>query len=203
MQSVCNPIPANLHHISRGTQLLIKTVFIGLSFWEFLDSNLPLPHQKYMQFQYRPWCPSLKGIRASTELFINNIFLWWLPHFSAFGLPNYNTQKRYIQFQWLPSHLSQLPNLTLLLPFPPSQPHYSPTFPTFPNSPPLHLQLKHSKIITLELLSPHWFLREGSQYQNWKAKSLFSPPGRRSQTTGFEIWFARYYTTEICSVWVT
>ena len=37
--------------------------------------NLPRPHQKYMQFQYRPWSSSLNGIKASTELFIKNFFL--------------------------------------------------------------------------------------------------------------------------------
>ena len=101
------------------------------------------------------------------------------------------------------SHLSHLPNFTNFPPFPSSEPHHSPTFPIFPNSPPSHLQLKHFKIITLGLLSPYCFLREGSQYQSWKAKSSFSPPGKRSQTTGFEIWFTSHYTTEICSVWVT
>ena len=61
------------------------------------------------------------------------------------------------------SHLSQLPNLTNFPPFTPSQPHHPPTFPTFPTSPPSHLKLKHSKMITLGLLSLHWFLRESSQ----------------------------------------
>ena len=76
-----------------------------------------------------------------------------------------------------PSHLFHLPNVTLLPPFQFSQPHYPPTFPfsqlhyppTFPRFPTLpssnlshllnlttsHIQLKHSKITSLGLLSPH------------------------------------------------
>ena len=61
------------------------------------------------------------------------------------------------------SHLSQLPNLTNFPPFRPSQPHtLLPFLPSQPH-PPSHLKLKHSKMITLGLLSLHWFLREGSQ----------------------------------------
>ena len=108
-----------------------------------------------------------------------------------------------------PHHLSQIPNFITLRPYPtsyltnfptsptchipPFEAHHLPTFLTFPNSPPSHLQLKHFKIIALGLPSPPWFLREGSQYQNWKAKSLFSPPRKQSQTTGFELWFAKLH----------
>ena len=196
------------------------------------NSNLPLLPQRYMQFQYRPWCSSFKGIRALTELLIRN-FYWRSSHFSAFEIPNYNPQKvhaipvaitscffvffppfqprnlptfpnfpispfshlspTFPKFPTSPhSHLSQMSNLTTLLPFPTSQTHH-----------PSIYKLKNSKITTLGLLSPHWFLREGSQYQNWRAKSLFSPPGKRSKTTGFEHWFTIHCTTKICSMWVT
>ena len=180
-----------------------------------------------MQFQYRPWCSSFKGIRALTELLIKN-FYWRSPHFSAFEIPNYNPQKVHaipvaitscffvffppFQPHNLPtfpnfpispfSHLSQIPNLTTL-PFSNVQPHHPPTFPNFQTHHPSIYKLKHSKITTLGLLSPHWFLKEVSQYQNWRAKSLFSSPGKRSKTTGFEHWFTIHCTTKICSMWVT
>ena len=131
------------------------------------NSNLPLLPQRYMQFQYRPWCSSFKGIRALTELLIKN-FYWRSPHFSAFEIPNYNPQKVHaipvaitscffvffppFQPHNLPtfpnfpispfSHLSQIPNLTTLPPFSNVQPHHPPTFPNFSNSPPFHLQVK-------------------------------------------------------------
>ena len=84
-----------------------------------------------------------------------------------------------------PSHPPPFPHLlklTNLSPFPHCQPHHPPTF---PNSPPSHL-FNPSNLTTLPptikalqnnirlSLSPHWFLREGSQYQNWKANS-YSP----------------------------
>ena len=137
-------------------------------FRKFPHFNPPLSLQRYMQFQYRPWCSSLKRIRASTEFFIKNFSLWWSLLFSTFGLPNYNPQKRYMQFQWqfhsaslFPSHH---PNLTTFPPFPNSQLHHSPTLPnflphqlphltnlphpTFWSSPPSYLS-HHPKLTTL------------------------------------------------------
>ena len=42
----------------------------------------------------RPWYPSFKGIRASTDLFIKNFFFWWSLHFFAFKSPNKNLPKK-------------------------------------------------------------------------------------------------------------
>ena len=117
-----------------------KIFFFGDKLIFLPQSNPPLPPQKYMHFQYRPWCFPLKGIRVSTELFIKNFFLWWSPHQRNFrttilqkgtcnsngnsilplcSLPTFPTSPH--------SHLSQVPNLTTLLPFPNSQTHYPPS----------------------------------------------------------------------------
>ena len=202
-------------------------------FWNFPHFNPPLPLQRYMQFQYRPWCSSLKRIRASTEFFIKNFSLWWSLLFSTFGLPNYNPQERYMQFQWqfhpaslFPSHH---PNLTTFPPFPNSQLHHSQTLPNFPphqlphltnlphptfwSSPPSyfsHLSKLTTLSSTIKALQNNnirpslstLVLREGSQYQNWKAKSLFSSPRKQSQTTGFELWFAKLHHWNMF-MWVT
>ena len=65
-------------------------------------------------------------------------------------------------------------------------PHHPLTFPTFPTSPASHLShLSHLATLpptmialqnnnTRSSLSPHWFLRGGSPYQNLKANS-YSP----------------------------
>ena len=126
-------------------------------FWSLIFSitlQPPLSPQRYMQFQYKPWCSPLKRIRSSTELFIKNFFLWCSPHLSWFKLLNYNPLKRYMQFQWqfhpaslFPSHLPNLttfrpfqpPNLTTLPPFPYIQPHQLSTLPIFSTCPPSNL----------------------------------------------------------------
>ena len=46
----------------------------------------------------RPWCSSLNGIRASTELFINNFFNGH-PIFPHLNFPATIPSKRYMQFQ--------------------------------------------------------------------------------------------------------
>ena len=101
--------------VSRGTHLLIKTVSIGPSHDEILDSPC-VPH---------PWIKP-------------------------------GTQKMKFQPALHNTVCSKIP-------------------------PPIHWQLEHSKIQKQQnqafCLCPHWFLTEGSQYQNWKANLCFALPG--------------------------
>ena len=76
----------------------------------------------------------------------------------------------------LPSNLSQVSNLTILQPFPPSQPHHLP-----------HTIKALQNNIVRSCLSPHCFLRGGSQYQNWKANSYFPIHGKWSWTARFKL----------------
>ena len=74
-----------------------------------------------------------------------------------------------------------------------TMPHHPPAFATFPTSPSSHLQLKHSKITTLGLLSLSTLvLKRRFAISELKSKFIFSPPRKWSWTAGPELWFANY-----------
>ena len=140
--------------------------------------------------------------------------------FFALELPNYNSPKRYMQFQWQFHPVFLFPWLTYetkrwnfgltLHPHPwiKSGTFHLPTLhpPTFPTTTTCHFS--HLPNLTTlpsttkalknnNSLSPHYFFKRSFMLSELKSKFIFSPAQKRSRTTGFGLWFANHYTADI------
>ena len=69
-----------------------------------------------------------------------------------------------------------------------------------PSHPPTIKALQTTK--KLAFFSPPLVFKRRFAIPELKIRFIFSPPGKQSQSTGFELLFANHYTTNVCSIWL-